>query len=123
VRILVLSRDLILASRILAEASATGQAARLVSEPIALPPPVDVDLLFVNWADRDPGWAAALLAWRDRVPPSASPTLVLYGPHTDIEAHAEARSAGLGPVLARSKLVADLPELLRVRDDVAPEDH
>ena len=122
-RILVLSRDLILASRILAEASAIGQAARLVAEPTALPPPEDGDLLFVNWADRDPGWAAALVAWRKGVPSSANRRLVLYGPHTDIEAHAEARSAGLGPVLARSKLVADLPEMLRAEQDVASEDH
>jgi hypothetical protein len=38
--------------------------------------------------------------------------VVLFGPHTDLAAHAEARAAGLGPMLARSKLLADLPTLL-----------
>ena len=38
--------------------------------------------------------------------------VVLFGPHTDLAAHGAAREAGLGPMWARSKLVAELPDLL-----------
>ena len=40
------------------------------------------------------------------------PRLILFGPHTDLEAHADARAAGLGPMWARSKLVAELQALM-----------
>jgi hypothetical protein len=111
VRIVVLSRDLIIASRILAHATAAGDEAQLVSEPLALPPSETVDRLFVNWADRAPGWIEALNDWRGDERPSG-PRIILYGPHADLEAHAAAQAAGLGPMLARSKLVADLPQLI-----------
>jgi hypothetical protein len=38
--------------------------------------------------------------------------VILFGPHGDLEAHAAARATGLGPMIARSKLVADLPTLV-----------
>jgi hypothetical protein len=37
---------------------------------------------------------------------------VLFGPHTDLDAHAAARDAGLGPMRARSAFFGALPELL-----------
>jgi hypothetical protein len=113
VKVVVLSRDLIVASRILAQASAAGHHAELVAEPPALPPAASVDLLFVNWADRLPSWADAVLAWRHAAPRPAAPRLVLYGPHTNLEAHAAARAAGLGPMWARSTLLRHLDQLLR----------
>jgi hypothetical protein len=39
--------------------------------------------------------------------------VILFGPRTDLEAHAAARAAGLGPMWARSKVIAGLPSLLR----------
>ena len=36
--------------------------------------------------------------------------IILFGPHTDLDAHAAAREAGLGPMRARSALVAGLPD-------------
>ncbi|HEX6473731.1 MAG TPA: hypothetical protein VF114_01425 [Candidatus Limnocylindria bacterium] len=108
-RVGVLSRDLILASRILGQASSAGHEAELVGDPSALPPADALDLLFVNWGDRQDSWGAALAAWCDSGATRAR--LVLYGPHTDLEGHAAAKAAGLGPMLARSKLVADLPSL------------
>lgn len=110
-RIVVLATDLIIASRILAQASAAGHDAQLVGEPSAMPPVVSVDLLFVNWADRLPSWADDLRSWRGDAPPSRV-RVVLFGPHADLEAHADARAAGLGPMLARSKLVATLHALM-----------
>lgn len=111
-RIVVLSQDLILASRILGQASAAGHQAELATAASDLPLADSIDLLFVNWADRDESWADALAAWRDGATPSSRPRLILYGPHTDLDAHAAARVAGLAPMLARSKLVSDLPALL-----------
>lgn len=111
-KVAVLSRDLILASRILGQASAAGHGGQLVTHPSALPPAAGLDLLFVNWADRDGSWAEALVAWRDGAETASRPRLILYGPHTDLQAHAAARDAGLGPMVARSKLVAMLPAVL-----------
>lgn len=114
-RVVVLSRDLILASRILGQASAGGHDGELVADPSALPAAGTVDLLFVNWADRDDTWADTLTTWRDNAPRQGRPGLVLYGPHADLDAHTAARAADLGPMLARSKLVSELPSLLRAR--------
>lgn len=82
-RVAVLSRDLILASRILGQASAAGHAGELVADPAALPVASAVDLLFVNWADRESTWADALAGWQ-RGAPSPGPRVLLYGPHTDL---------------------------------------
>jgi hypothetical protein len=38
--------------------------------------------------------------------------VILFGRHTDLEAHAAAREAGLGPMWARSKLVTELSDLI-----------
>jgi hypothetical protein len=111
VKVVILSRDLIIASRILAEASAEGHDAELVSEPTRLPPAAAVDRLFVNWADRAAEWTPALNNWR-ATDPSQGLRIILFGPHSDLDAHAAAKAAGLGPMLARSKLVADIPRLI-----------
>jgi hypothetical protein len=111
VRVVVLSRDLLIASRILAKATAEGHDAELVSEPTRLPPASAVDQLFVNWADRAAEWTDELNQWRASAA-ATGPRIILFGPHSDIEAHAAAKAAGLGPMLARSKLVADLPRLI-----------
>lgn len=112
--VVVLSRDLLIASRILSQAEAAGREAIRVDQASELPPASDVALLFVNWADRDESWGSQLREWRAAAH-SASDLLriVVFGPHTDLEAHVAARKAGLGPMLARSKLIADLPGILR----------
>jgi hypothetical protein len=94
--------DLMLYSRIDAAASAAGADLVRASSPLRLP--ADLDLVLVDWSARAPGWADALRGSRARV--------VLFGRHTDLEAHADARAAGLGPMWARSKLVAALGELM-----------
>lgn len=111
-RVVALSRDLIVASRIVGQATAAGHDAQLVGDLLGLPPPASVHLLFVNWADREPDWAERLNAWRTAVEAGSAPRLVVYGPHTDFEAHAAAKAAGLGPMWARSRLVSALPGLL-----------
>jgi hypothetical protein len=61
--------------------------------------------VLVDWSARQPDWADALRRL-------SSPRLVLFGPHTDLEAHAAARDAGLGPMWARSKLLASLRNVM-----------
>ena len=92
--------DLMLYSRIDAAATSAGADLVRVSSPVDLP--ADVDLVLVDWSARQPAWADALRASSARV--------ILFGRHTDLEAHADARAAGLGPMWARSKLVAWLSE-------------
>jgi hypothetical protein len=96
--------DLMLFSRIDAAAAAAGATLVRVADPAALPS--GLDLVLVDWSAREPRWADALRA-------SGSRRVVVFGRHTDLEAHAAARAAGLGPMWARSKLVAELPRLLQ----------
>jgi hypothetical protein len=110
-RVFAVVRDLILASRIEEAARRGGATFQRLDAPSDLPPVSEVDLALVDWTDRQPGWGEALSSWR---PTGAEPRLILFGPHTDLAAHAEARSAGLGPMWARSRLVRDLPGLLEV---------
>ena len=101
--------DLMLFSRIDAAASSAGASLVRVSTPSDLP--ADLDLVLVDWSARGPSWADALRDSNARV--------ILFGRHTDLEAHADARAAGLGPMWARSKLVMDLGALLRRQPDPA----
>ncbi|MDQ4035333.1 MAG: hypothetical protein M3153_05325 [Chloroflexota bacterium] len=99
--------DLMLFSRI--ESAATQADATLVRVDSPVDLPRDLDLVLVDWSARQPGWTDAL---RGR----AGSRLVLFGQHTDLEAHADARAAGLGPMWARSKLLGELAELLAGSD-------
>lgn len=95
--------DLMLYSRIESAAHVAGVELARVDTPHDLPP--DPDLVLVDWSAREPGWAEPLRSL-------GGVRLILFGPHVDLDAHAAARAAGLGPMLARSKLLATLGELL-----------
>lgn len=95
--------DLILFSRIELAARAAGVEVARFDAPEAIPD--GVDLVLVDWSARQAGWAESLRA-------ISAPRVVLFGPHVDLDAHSAARAAGLGPMWARSKLLADLPRLL-----------
>jgi NAD(P)H-hydrate repair Nnr-like enzyme with NAD(P)H-hydrate dehydratase domain len=97
--------DLLLFSRIESAARAAGAELIRVDRPAELP--VDLDLVLVDWAARRSTWTEELRHQSARV--------ILFGPHTDREAHAAARVAELGPMWARSKLVANLPDMLGAR--------
>ena len=94
--------DLIFFRRIAAAAEAAGAELVRVDAPAQLP--AELDLVLVEWSARRPRWADDLRSRR-------AGRVVLFGPHTDLAAHADARAAGLGPMWARSRLVAQLPEL------------
>jgi hypothetical protein len=111
VTVALLARDLMIASRIAAAAEGAGIPFARVDDPADLPPATEATLLLVDWGDRAADWGERIAAWCAEAPESARPKVILFGPHVDLAAHAAARSAGLGPMRARSKLVADLPTL------------
>lgn len=105
-----LMRDLFLFTRLADAAARAGVELRRVEQVEALPHAEEVALLLVDWSEREATWGARLTEWSAarQGPP---PRIVLFGPHTDRAAHAAARNSGLGPMWARSKLVAALPTL------------
>ena len=108
----LVARDLMMATRVADAAARAGIELRRFDDPSQLPPPADVRLLLVAWDERRPDWGERLAAWCAAAPQSVTPRVVLFGPHTDLAAHADARAVGLGPMWARSKLVAELETLI-----------
>ena len=104
-RVAAVVADLMLFSRIEAAATAAGASLLRVDSPLDLPAEDPFDLVLVDWSARRPDWPDAL---RRRT----ASRVILFGPHTDLDAHAAAREAGLGPMWARSKLISELPSLL-----------
>jgi hypothetical protein len=102
-KVVAVVTDLMIYSRIESAARIAGVELARVDDPHAIPP--DAELILVDWSARRDGWGAGLGARSGRV--------ILFGPHTDLEAHAASRRIGLGPMWARSKLLAELPVLLR----------
>jgi hypothetical protein len=103
-RVAAVISDLMLYSRIESAARAAGASVLRVDRPADIPN-ADLDLVLVDWSAREPGWADALAG-------RSGARIVLFGRHTDLEAHAAARAAGLGPMWARSKLVTELATLV-----------
>jgi hypothetical protein len=96
----------------IADASArAGREWIRLDRPHDLPDSTQVDPVFVDWSSREADWGSELASWRGSVAGDA-PRIVLFGPHTDLAAHQEAREAGVGPVLARSRLLSALPALV-----------
>jgi len=112
VTVAVVARDLMIAARITDAGARAGVDVQRFDDPDQLPPAVDVSLVLVAWDERRPDWWRRLLTWCADAPQSRSPRIVLFGPHTDLTAHAEARASGLGPMWARSKLLAELSTLM-----------
>ncbi len=70
-------------SRIESAATAAGASLVRVDSPAELP--AELDLVLVDWSARRADWAAALRERSD-----AGLRIVLFGPHTDLPAHADA---------------------------------
>ena len=103
-RVAAVVSDLFLFSRIESAATRAGVSLLRVDSPTELPD--DLDVILIDWSARRPDWVPAL---RSR---TAKSRTILFGRHTDLEAHAAARAAGLAPMWARSKLLSELPGLL-----------
>lgn len=110
VRVAAVVRDLLFGSRILEAASRAGAELIRLDSPADLPPPDQIDLVLVDWGDRSSDWGEALVTWIGSA--TEPPRVILFGPHTDIEAHVAARQHSLGPMVARSKLAQSLPKLM-----------
>ena len=111
-RVVAIVPELMTAARLESIVSTAGGSFTRLDAPGALPPAAEVDLLLVDWGSRDPSWAAELTEWRGAFEAGHGPRIVLFGPHTDLDAHATARASGLGPMLARSALFGSLASLL-----------
>ena len=112
-RVALVARDLMFSTRIEDAAQRAGAGVIRVSGPAELPEPAALDLVFVDWSEREPTWGQDLRRWLESGASPARPQIILFGPHTDLDAHAAAREARLGPMWARSKLLASLGDLLR----------
>ena len=100
------------AARIIDAAARARVEVRLLSDPAALPSPDEVSLLLVDWNDRREAWGEELTRWVRSGGDAVVPRLVLFGSHTDLAAHAEAKRHGIGPVMARSAFVTRLGEII-----------
>jgi hypothetical protein len=112
VTVAVVARDLMMASRIADAGARAGVEVLRFDDPDEVPAATDVSLVLVAWDERRPGWGERLVAWQAAPSGFDPPRVILFGPHVDLEAHAAARAAGLGPMWARSKLQSALPGLL-----------
>jgi hypothetical protein len=113
VTIFIVSADLMATSRIAEAATAQGLTWQRVDSPGQLPDDVGPVIALVNWGERETHWADAIERWR-QAGRDASRTVVLFGPHTDREGHAEARRHGIGPVHPRSRFLVSPAEWLRL---------
>jgi len=110
--LLVLVRDLLLASRVTTAARARGVAAAVLRDPAALAGrPARRLIVDLNLA----GAPEAAAAWHA----ATGGDVVAFVAHTDAAAIAHARGLGLATVLPRSALVARLDELVNVPPDPA----
>ncbi len=108
--VVCLVRDLLFASRITGAAAGLAVPVRVVRDPAHLAA-VDGRLLLVDLNQADAIPAAA--AWQARTGRPA----VGFVSHVDAETIAEARSAAVTRVLARSGFVRELPTLLKEAAD------
>jgi hypothetical protein len=111
-RVAALVPDLITASKIESAVHATRGTFVRCDTVGELPNPGTIDLLVVDWGSRKDDWAADIVTWRGSTV-GTPPRIVVFGPHTDLEAHAAARVSGLGPMRARSAVFTDVASWLR----------
>jgi hypothetical protein len=112
VTVVFLGRDLMTATRLIDAAARAGVDVRRIDAPADLPPPGNVKVLVVDWGERESDWGQRIASWASAAPESARPTMLLFGPHVDLAAHAAAKAAGLGPMRARSTLASEIARLL-----------
>lgn len=108
----LISRELLFATLVHDTAAHAGVDVVRIDDPSQLPEATSVRMVLVDWGDRAEAWGPLLSRWLASAPAERRPRIILFGPHTDLRAHAAASGAGLGPMWARSRLVRALPELL-----------
>jgi len=107
--ILALVRDLMFSGRIMAEARAAGANVKVIRDPGQVAK-LETSAGGFMIADLNlEGAIAAAADWRRRT----SGAVVGFVSHVDAEAISQAKAAGLDQVLARSRFVQVLPDLLK----------
>lgn len=102
---MVLVRDLLLASRVTAVAKSKNIPIKLIRDPAALVDKIARMLIVdLNLA----GALEAAIAWKS----ATSAPVIAFSAHTDTQAIASARAAGLDQVLPRSRFVQEIESLL-----------
>lgn len=112
----LVSNELLFASRIMDAAARAGEELLHVDAADQLPSAASVRLALVDWSGPAPMLPEVITAWLETAPSGQRPRVILFGPHTDLEGHASARAAGLGPMWARSKLLHELDGLFQPPD-------
>lgn len=110
--IVVVSSDLLVVSRIASLAEAAGADWIRVDSPSEMPEPDALLRAYVDWGARQAEWGRVLSDWAQRAIQKKAPPPTLFGPHTDLAAHREARVLGIGPMVGRSKLFATVSSRL-----------
>src|SRR5437867_815167 len=104
--LLILVKDLLFSSRITAEARDAGIPFTLLRDPAQLTnQPASKVILDLNL----PGAIEAAIAWQK----ATNGQTIGFVSHTDAATIAEAKSAGIQSILARSEFVQMLPKILR----------
>jgi hypothetical protein len=108
-RVCALAPDLIAASRVQDAVERLGDDFVRLTKIEDLPGPEAIDLLVVDWGMRESSWGRRIADWRATGP---GVQILLFGPHTDKDAHGSAALHHLGPVMARSGFFERLEGLL-----------
>lgn len=116
----LISPELFVATRIADAFASAGRELIRIDQPSQLNGLDGVSLVLVDWDQRQPGWSEDLTAWVGRHESGEAPEVILFGPHADLAAHADAKASGLGPMRARSKLFAEIGSLARTTDPGRP---
>ena len=107
--ILIVVRDLMFSGRILAEARAAGAQIKSIRDPADIAKLADTNARLMIADLNLPGAIAAAADWRK----TGDRKVIGFVSHVDSQTIAEAKTAGIDQVLARSRFVQILPELLR----------
>ena len=113
----LVAKDLLFGSRVAGLAEQAGRGFLRVDHPRLLPSASEVAVVLVDWSERLPDWTEALRAWGTAQDGEPEPRVILFGPHIDRSAHEAARASGYGPMWARSRVLNDLPKVLRAAGD------
>jgi hypothetical protein len=113
-KVIVVSRDLLFASRIAAIAAEAGIREERVDEPAGVVP-THGDVVVLEWDDRTPQWAPVVASWAAQgADHQDGPQVIAAVSHRDLDGIRAAKAAGVAHVVARSGLGALLHSLLGV---------
>jgi len=112
--VIVVSRDLLFASRVAAIALRADVAAERIDDlaEVVVEPG---DIVVLEWDNRTPQWAGVLRAWASKAERDGpGPEVIAAVSHQDRVGIREAKAAGVRRVVARSGLPATLQSVLGV---------